>query len=355
MLKKEIIVTVGPSSINKNILEGLLKAGADVFRINLSHSDNENLKNYLKIFHELGITPSIDTQGPQLRVKNTLFKKKLKMNEKIIISFEDGQNKYKDMSYIWLDHPEVVSQIEIKDVLKVDFNGLAIEISEKIDKNTFSGNIIAIGNVLNNRAVDIKNKKLDLDVLTEFDKFAIDYAYKNGCKNYFCSFVSSSEDIRLIRKVLPPDAKLISKVETSKSLNNIEDILFYSDAVLIDRGDLSREISIPLIPIAVEKILKISKKYNKDIYVATNILDSMMEAKVPSRAEISDLYSLLSMGAKGIVLAAEVAIGNNPVESVSLVRYMMKIYEQYSNGLLGVGECVKPDSKLIGEELYQWL
>ena len=165
----------------------------------------------------------------------------------------------------------------------------------------------------------------------------------------------TEELVKRIRKYIPKGTKLISKVETSKSLINIQEIFLDSDALLIDRGDLSREISIALVPIAVEKVLSISKDFNKDIYIATNILDSMMKSKVPSRAEISDIYNLLSMGAKGLVLAAEVAIGDHPVESVALVKYMMKLYEQYSNGLLGIGQYSKPEQELVGKELFQWL
>jgi len=355
MMSNEIIVTIGPSSIKEDILKNLILAGADIFRVNLSHSTKNSLEYYFDVLEKVGIVPAIDTQGPQLRVIEIFLPKTLQKNDTLIISFDNLKIKEKQTPNICLNHPEASSQIEKGDVLKIDFNGLAILISDKIDEKNFIGKVIANGDVFINRAVDIKNKPIELNVLTQFDKYAIDYAYKRGCRNFYCSFVSSSEDIKQIRNILPAGTKLISKVETSKSLNNIEEIILNSDSLLIDRGDLSREISIPLVPIAVDKVLKISKTYKKDIYIATNILDSMMKAKVPSRAEISDLYNLLSKGVKGIVLAAEVAIGKNPVESVSLVKYMMQIHKKQSNGLLGVGELSKPDKYLVGEELYQWL
>jgi len=354
MINKEIIVTVGPASCNKDTLQKLISAGANIFRINLSHSNEEELKKYLNIFEEADIVPSIDTQGPQLRVKDYSLPQEIKIDDKLCLYF--GQNKEDIKSnFICLNHPEVFNQIEIGDVLKIDFNGLAIKVTEKLYDKKFICNVIATGSVLTNRAVDISGKSLELNVLSDFDKFAIDYSFKRGCKDFYCSFVSSYEDIVEIRKKIPNGTKLISKVETAKALVNIEEIFINSDAVLIDRGDLSREISIPLVPIAVENILSKSKKYEKDIYVATNILDSMMVSKVPSRAEISDIYNLLSMGTKGLVLAAEVAIGQHPVESVALVRYIMKLYEQHSNGLLGIGKLSKPNQTLVGKELYQWL
>ena len=354
MINKEIIVTVGPASCNKDTLQKLISAGANIFRINLSHSNEEDLKKYLNIFDQAGIIPSIDTQGPQLRVKDFSLPEEIKINDKLCLYFGEKKEDIKS-NFICLNHPEVFNQIEIGDVLKIDFDGLAIKITDKLYDTKFICNVIATGSVIKNRAVDINGKSLELNVLSDFDKFAIDYSFKRGCRDFYCSFVSSYEDIMKIRKIIPNGTKLISKVETAKALVNIEEIFINSDAVLIDRGDLSREISIPLVPIAVEKILSISKKYKKDIYVATNILDSMMVSKVPSRAEISDIYNLLSMGTKGLVLAAEVAIGQHPVESVALVRYIMKLYEQHSNGLLGISKLSKPNQILVGKELYQWL
>ena len=355
MKKNEIIVTVGPASCNQKTLVHLKKAGATTFRINLSHSNEIELQRYFDIFSEVDIVPSIDTQGPQLRVKDFSLPDELEIKEKIILFFGDSQESKDRISYITLNHPEVCSQIEIGDILKIDFEGLAIRILEKIHDMKFVVEVIALGRIMQNRAVDISGKSVNLNVLTDFDKFAIDYAYERGCRNFYCSFVSSSEDIELIREYIPNGTKLISKVETSKSLDNIQDIFVDSDALLIDRGDLSREISIALVPIAVEKVLSLSKNFDKDIYIATNILDSMMKSKLPSRAEISDIYNLLSKGAKGLVLAAEVAIGNHPVESVALVRYMMSLYEKHSNGLLGIGKLSKPEKFLVGKELYHWL
>ena len=266
MFNKEIIVTVGPSSISKNKLEKLKKAGADIFRINLSHSDEQKLETYFDIFKEAGIVPSIDTQGPQLRVKRLFLSGSLQINDKVIICFENLNDKRNDFPLICLNHPEVGSQILVGDVLRIDFNGLAIEVIKKIDDKKFSCKVIAKGDISQNRAVDIKGKSLKLNTLTDFDKYAINYAYKRGCRSFYCSFVSSSEDIENIRKILPIGTSLVSKVETSRSLINIEDILLNSDSVLIDRGDLSREISIPLVPIAVEKVVSISKKYKRYLY-----------------------------------------------------------------------------------------
>ena len=122
------------------------------------------------------------------------------------------------------------------------------------------------------------------------------------------------------------NTKVISKIESRKGLSNLEEIVSVSDGVLIDRGDLSREISIGMTPFAVDTILKHCINKGKECFIATNILDSMMENPIPSRAEISDIWNLLSKGVSGFVLAAEVAIGKNPVESVAVINHMNNLF-----------------------------
>ena len=114
-------------------------------------------------------------------------------------------------------------------------------------------------------------------------------------------------------------------METALAVTNILEIIDVSDKILVDRGDLSREISIPLVPLAVFNILKLSKTKNKPVMIATNVLDSMMTQNIPSRAEISDIFSHLSAGASGFVLAAEVAIGSNPVSSTALLKHLIEL------------------------------
>ena len=149
------------------------------------------------------------------------------------------------------------------------------------------------------------------------------------------------------------DLEIVAKIETINGLRNLEQICLESDAILVDRGDLSREISISMVPIATSSVLETCKALNKRCYVATNILESMMISKIPSRAEISDIYNLMTLGAGGIVLAAEAAIGSNPVESLYVVKHMRKLFELNQRRLLGI---IKNDvDPNIHHSLRNWL
>ena len=148
--------------------------------------------------------------------------------------------------------------------------------------------------------------------------------------------------------------KIISKIESREGLANIDEIIPLSDGILIDRGDLSREISISRIPIATKAILNKCIKHDTPCYVASNVLDSMITSSLPSRAEISDLYNLYDGGVSGIVLSAEVSIGKNPKDSVHIVRHMHKMYKAQKDSLLAL----LPKSEMLGDlpnNLKEWL
>ena len=354
----KIIVTVGPSSISEDVLLKLREAGANSFRINLSHSNEESLTQYINILKKSGIRPSIDTQGSQLRIVKTKSKNVLKIGEKVIICFSKLQLDKKldnNVEIIQLNHIEAYDQIEVDNIIRLDIDGLAVKVLNKDDAESCICEVISSGKAIENRAVDIIGKTLDLNVLTEFDKKAIKIAIKNGCKEVYASFISKAEDVKEVKKFLNPDMKLISKIETSLGVTNTLGIANQSDGILIDRGDLSREISIPLVPIATKKIIELCISVKKPVYLATNVLDSMMNAKIPSRAEVSDILNSLSQGVNGIVLAAEVAIGNNPVKSVALLKYLIDTYENHNKGLLGLSKVPLPSIHLVGAELINWL
>ena len=364
MTKVEIIVTIGPKSINDNILTGLKEAGATSYRINLSHSNPIDLDNYFTRIRNNGIKPSIDTQGAQLRVEELPDIKEFKEGQEIVISFSQNDSKSEGRDKdpeagsrkprIVLNHPEVNSQMEAGDKLKIDFTGLVVKLTNKYE-SYWLGEVIAGGTAMINRAVDIQGKAINLSPLTKFDIDAIEYALEKGCDEIFASFISSAEDVKLVRSVIGPKTKLISKIESARGVANAQEIIDTSDAILIDRGDLSREISIASVPMAVRSIVNLAKQKSRPVYVATNVLDSMMTSQLPSRAEISDVYTLLNSGVTGLVLAAEVAIGENPVESTALVDYLVRLYRNHKIGLHGIGKIDKPSKKLIGEQLYNWL
>ena len=353
---KSIIVTIGPSSIRESTLFNIKKAGANIFRINLSHSNKVLLEKYINILQKAELPISIDTQGPQLRVCAFNLEKNIAIGKRVLIHFKVNPDfNSESENYILLNHPEAIYQISKGDIIRIDFGGMVLKCIDVLNDNVIISKIISCGPITINRAVDIVNKTINLNILTSFDKFAISHAYSKGCRKFFASFVSSGKDVHEIRKHLPKDCELVSKIETIKGIQNIDEIIISSDQILIDRGDLSRETSISMVPLATKDIIQKCNKNSIPVYVATNVLDSMMYNVIPSRAEVSDIYNLLNSSVNGIVLAAEVAIGKNPVKSVALLRHLMNIFENYENDFLNTKILKKPSKELIGEELFNWI
>ena len=316
-MKKNIFCTLGPSSLNKNFLN-FSDRNVDLLRLNLSHIEIKDLQKTIDFVRKNSNVPiCIDTEGAQIRSK-VKKKKTYRTGDLIKIS---SSNKS-----IFSLYPSKVFKILKKgDVLDVGFEGLKIKIFNK-NKKICLAKVIKFGNLENNKGIYLVNRKIKLDYLTDKDFKAIEIGKKNKIRYYALSFVNSHIDVINFNKILKNEIKIF-KLETNSAMKNLNRIMQAGKNFLIDRGDLSKEIEIENIPIAQRKILKYTKK-NKNIYIATNFLESMIEKNFPTRAEVNDIYNALELGAKGIVLAAETAIGKYPIECVLLLKKIFKKFKK---------------------------
>ena len=354
----KIITTIGPSSIERATLIDLKKAGATDFRVNLSHSNSDLLEKYFKEIMQCGLQPAIDTQGPQLRTTITPRDSYFHTDQQFYLSASTTQLTPVS-STVQINHSEFFKFVQLGDLVRIDFDGLIGRITEIDEAQNIARCVTtSSGPALPNKAIDIVGRSIELESLTDFDVYAIrNYAMHSS--SIYISFTQSAKDIRRVRELLDElngDVKplIVAKIESRIGLANLEEIINDADAILIDRGDLSREISISRIPIACRAILNSAKRLSTPCYIATDILSSMIKNPLPTRSEISDLYSLYLNGASGIVLAAEVAIGNYPIECVQVVQYMYKLYLAEKNGT----HWFLPDDHLnknLSESLSSWM
>lgn len=213
-----------------------------------------------------------------------------------------------------------ILKIPLHSKIFVGFDGIILKVLRKNkEKNFLVAKVVSPGTLESNKGVHI-DKKINLFCLTEKDKSAIKYAKEFGVKNFAMSFVNSEKDLILMRKIIGKKDYLISKIETLNAIKNFKKISQYSNAVLIDRGDLSREVPIERIPLAQEYIINLSKKTKTPVFVATNLLETMINDSQPTRAESHDIYSTLKQGAAGLVLAAESAIGLDPIACATFLK-----------------------------------
>ena len=314
----KIFCTIGPSSLNRIFLH-FVKRKVSLLRINLSHVGLKQLPktiNYLKKNSKIPIC--IDTEGAQIRTK-ILREKFYKKNSTIVIS----KNLTKQNLFLY---PDIFSQIKINDIFDIGFDGLKIKIT-KIKKKEILSKVISEGILSNNKGVHLINRKIKLNYLTDYDFKAIEIAKKIGVNNYALSFTNSFSDVQKFNQLLKKKRKIF-KIESKSAITNLEEIMLEAEEFIIDRGDLSKEISIEEIPVVQRLILKKMNKKNKKVYIATNLLESMIENKYPTRAEANDIYNCLELGSAGLVLAAETAIGKWPKECVSFVSKLIVKFQK---------------------------
>jgi pyruvate kinase len=323
----KILATIGPSSLNRETIEKLSSNDVHLLRINLSHTKLDDVAKIIDDIQSWTNTPiCLDSEGAQVRNQDM---------ESESVYFRDGsmvkihhEQVVGDSSNISFTPNTVSKQLIVGDRLRIDFNALTLKVVE--DKGEYLlANVEVAGSVGSNKAADI-DREIQLDAVTYKDREAFKIGLKKGITNFSLSFTHSAKDVKEIRDTIGYEANLISKIESIRGVLNLKEILPLVDQILIDRGDLSREVSIEKIPFVQRRIISYAKSKDVPVYVATNLLESMIKTATPTRAEVNDGASTLLMGADGLVLAAETAIGKYPVESVEMVKSLIKQYNRWT-------------------------
>lgn len=311
----KIICTLGPKSLNKKFLK-FSKNRISLLRLNMSHLSLRSLKTSIKFIKKhTNIPICIDTEGAQIRTK-VKKGKFIKLGQKIKI------NKTKDNFFLYPE--EIYEKIKKGDILSVGFDNLKLKVLTK--KNCILCKAVSAGKLENNKGVHLENRKIKLNFLTGKDFKAIQIGKKFKIKNYALSFTNTLEDINQFNKILKNKNKIF-KIETLNATRNFKKFLNKGDFFLIDRGDLSKDVKIENIPLVQRDLFNLKKNLkNKKIYVATNLLESMLENNFPTRGEANDIFNSLEMGADGLVLAAETAIGKYPIDAVKFLQKMISVF-----------------------------
>ena len=329
MKKIKIICTLGPSSFKRSVLKQLKYEGVNIFRINLSHTNLKDISkkiDYLKKNNIKNIC--IDTEGAQLRTTKVKKKQFVKKSSFVKIYNKNRMSNHKN---IYLYPKFNILSLRKKSKINIGFNDLQLEVKKKnILKRYLFAKVIKPGYLESKKGVHI-NHHVSLPSLTEKDKYALKLAREKNIKYFAVSFANKPNDIIDLKKIVGKKVFIISKIETLQEIKNLKKIANQSNALLIDRGDLSRYIPVEKIPIAQDYIIKLSKKFKKPTYVATNLLETMVKQILPTRAESNDIHATLKQGASGLVLAAETAIGSYPIDSVKFLKRCIYIFKYKRN------------------------
>jgi pyruvate kinase len=321
--KAKIVATLGPASTDGATIESMFRAGADVFRLNFSHGSHEDHKQRLDklraLEHSLGrpVGVLIDLQGPKLRV-GTFAEGKVVLEAGAPFRLDLNAGQPGDHTRVALPHPEIFAALETGTTLLLDDGRIALRVETH---NAESADTIVVnGGVLSDRkGVNVPGVVLPLSALTEKDRKDLAFGLSLGIDWVALSFVQRVEDIREIKAIVQGRAKIVAKLEKPAAIKELEPIVREADAVMVARGDLGVEMPAEQVPAIQKRIVRACRRLGKPVIVATQMLESMVTAPVPTRAEASDVATAIYDGVDAVMLSAESASGKYPVEAVTMM------------------------------------
>ena len=332
--KAKILATLGPTSSNKKIIEELFTAGCDVFRLNFSHGDIEvHRKNFeyirsLEDNYNHATCILADLQGPKLRVgsfKNT--KENLIKGDKFILdlSSELGDNKR-----VNFPHSEIYEYLTPNSILLVNDGRIRLQVIEQHNDKLIT-EVLNDSEISNNKGVNIPDVILPIEALTKKDKSDLMKALDMGVDWVALSFVQQAEDINKLKKLIGNKALVMAKIEKPSAVKNIDAIVNAADGIMIARGDLGVEMPTEQVPIAQKNIIRRCRHFGKPVVVATQMLESMIDNLVPTRAEASDVANAIYDGTDAVMLSGESAVGAHPIEAVKTMNKIIETVENDKN------------------------
>ena len=335
MRKTKIIGTIGPASIDYEMMKKLVQAGLNVVRINLSHAKLKDMdtifKNVKKLRKELDVPLPImiDIRGPELRVKT--FKEgsvEIKKGKQFIFT---GSDVVGDETKVAINLPEIVSCIKAGDKI-LAVNGLLTFKVIEVNENDIITKAQDSGILSNRKSLFVPGVKYNTPYLNEADKKDILWGIKNNVELIAASFVNSKEDVKTLRKFITKNGgcmQIISKIESQCGVDNLDEIIDVSDAIMVARGDLGVEVKMECLPELQKQIIKKTVNKGKTVITATEMLESMIENRRPTRAEVTDVANAVYDGTSCVMLSGETANGKNPELAVKMMAQVCEQTEKH--------------------------
>lgn len=319
----KIIATIGPSSDSEELIQELITRGADIIRFNFKHSDinwhKERIAKVQEVSKKINIDVAtlLDLQGPEIRLLLSSDKIDVEIDEKILVVKDFSKKDVKEISFT---NPEVINLLTENQKVFIDDGNFEF-VAHKEEEKTYLISSSS-GSILNRKTVNINDLHFDFPVIHERDRLGLQLAKDLSIDFIALSFVRSAEDLKTLRKEMDKinlDAKIVAKIETPKAIENIEEILDQTDAIMIARGDLGVEMPLEEVPFYQKEIIKKCIERGIPVITATQMLESMTYKKIPTRAEVSDVANAVYDFTDAVMLSGETANGEFPKEAVSVM------------------------------------
>ena len=329
--RTKIVATLGPASSTPEVLARLFAAGADVFRLNFSHGSHEDHAERIAMIRELEgqvgrpIGILADVQGPKLRVgRFGGGRVHLQTGHRFRLDLNPTPG---NTDRVQLPHPEIIEAAAIGANLLLDDGKLRLRVIHK--RGDHLETEVMVGGPLSDRkGVNVPDVVLPIPALTKKDREDLAFVLDRGVQYIGLSFVQRPEDVAEAREIAAGRAWIMTKLEKPQALENLEAIVRLSDAVMVARGDLGVELPPEEVPLAQKRIVRCARQFGRPVVVATQMLESMISAPAPTRAEASDVATAVFDGADAVMLSAETAAGQYPFEAVNIMDRIVARVEQ---------------------------
>ncbi len=355
MKKTKIIATLGPVSESAEMIETLIKSGANVFRLNFSHGSHEEQGRRIDLVREiskkLGLHIGIlaDLQGPKIRIGE--YDGFLKKNEEVVLSCDSAKE-----NEIPVQYADLYKDVKPGDALLLDDGLLELKVIAMNGKK-IACKVVNGGKLTSKKGINLPTSTISAEIITDKDRNDAAFALSKGVDFLALSFVRDEGDINDLRKIVDESgtkAQIIAKIERHEAVNNFEKILESTDAIMVARGDLGIEISQQKVPLIQKHIVKRCLAVGKPVIVATQMLDSMIRNPRSTRAETSDIANAILDGADAIMLSGETANGKYPKEAVQAMNRIALDTESWIvENKIVIGEHVKHDVHKLPEAVAQ--
>lgn len=328
----KIVITIGPASDSPELISALIDAGVDVFRINTSHGSIKKHQQTIKLIKNISKEKKcntailIDLQGPKIRIgelKNSIF---LQDGQELILTTDDvvdGKN-------IPVDYKDIVKDVKPNDDIFINDGKLKLK-ALWVNKKQIGCTVINGGMLSSRKGINLPGSEVSTPAITERDKQFIAFAVKNDISYIALSFVRSEKDIIDAKKIIQSYGKnipVIAKIEKPQAVQRINEIIQEADGIMVARGDLGIELSLEKVPLVQKMIVQKTNLANKPAIIATQMLESMVNDPIPTRAEANDVANSILDGTDAIMLSAETSVGKFPIQAVSIMERIAEEIEK---------------------------
>lgn len=337
--RTKIVATLGPATSDKKTLRGMINEGVDVFRINFSHANYDDVKARIKMIRALGkemnTTTAIlgDLQGPKLRVG--IMKEEVIVQPGDKISFCTGDEFEGTAKKVYMNYDNFPKDVNPGERILLDDGKLMFEVLETNKKDTVKAKVIQGGPLRSRKGVNLPNTNISLPALTTKDKEDAIFAISQQVDWIALSFVRHADDLKELQALIEAHSEykipIIAKIEKPEAVQNIDKIVAYCDGLMVARGDLGVEVPAQEVPLIQKELVLTAKRARIPVIIATQMMETMITSLTPTRAEVNDVANSVMDGADAVMLSGETSVGKYPVE---VIRTMANICKSVENSSL---------------------